>query len=243
MSVADHLTRCAWFDALEAPHRALLLGSARLVQAMPGQCLARAGDEARYWFGVVHGILKMYVIDSTGNETTLFCLCAGEWGGEGSILTQEPRRYHLVALTPSTVCQVPASTFRRLCAESLAFNQFLLTNMNKHMGVFVGILQATRLLGPELRVAQCLLLLAGAREQAEASIDIRQHDLAQVSGLSRQRTNAALGALKQLGLVKVLPSGSLEVRPLALQNYVAGCDGAAAAGAMQGVDPEVDSAP
>ncbi len=220
--VPDFLQRTDWFHGLEAPHRRLLLSSVTEVNVAAGECLARAGEDSRHWIGVVHGILKMYVTDADGGETTLFCLCEGEWGGEGSILKREPRRYNLVALTPSTVCMVPATTFWTLQAESLPFNQFLLSNMNKHMGVFVGILQATRLLRPEFRVAQCLLLLAGSKDSAEACIDIRQHDLAQMSGLSRQRTNAALGTLRRLNLVKVRPQGRLTMDPLAVQDFVAG---------------------
>jgi CRP-like cAMP-binding protein len=198
------LDEAPWFTALPPHLQELTRRTAEEKTAGPGETLARAGDPSSHWFGVVQGFVQMYVTGMDGTETTLYCLRQGEWGGEGSLLKRETRRYHLVALTPSRVCLVPAATFHVLHAESLAFNHFLVSNMNDRMAVFIGMLEASRLLAPELRVAKCLLMLAQGRRAGDAApLCIPQHELALICGLSRQRTNMALRALKRKNLVRV----------------------------------------
>lgn len=155
-----------------------------------------------HWYGLMQGFLQMYVLGADGAETTLYCLREGQWGGEGSLLKKELRRYDLRSLTPSRVFMVPAQTFETLRRSSIEFNQFLCDIMNERMGVFVGMLEASRLLGPELRVARGLLMLAGHQAGDAQELLIPQHELALICGLSRQRVNMAISELKRLGLVR-----------------------------------------
>lgn len=190
--------------------------------AAAGEYIARAGAPCTDWYGLVQGFLQMYVTGAGGSETTLYCLREGEWGGEGSLLKGEPRRYDLRALTPVRLCTIPFKTFELLRNSSIEFNHFLCEIMNARMGVFVGILEASRLLGPEMRVARTLMMLADGQVSNAQEISIPQHQLALMCGLSRQRVNMALSTLKQSGLVRSERSwGFVSVHVPRLRNYVA----------------------
>jgi len=196
------LQRWPWYAALPADLQRLVQETTTERTAAAGEYIARAGEPCLHWYGLLQGFLQMYVLGAEGSETTLYCLSEGQWGGEGSLLKKELRRYDLRALTPSRIYMVPVATFDALRQSSIAFNQFLCEIMNERMGIFVGMLEASRLLGPDLRVARGLLMLAGNVAGQARGIAIPQHELALICGLSRQRVNMSISEFRRAGLVR-----------------------------------------
>jgi CRP/FNR family transcriptional regulator, cyclic AMP receptor protein len=217
----EFLESSEWYAALTGDLQQLVYTTATQSHCLPGDCIVSMGEPSLHWLGVIDGFLKMSIMDSEGNEAVLYCLCKDEWGGEGSLLKKEMRRYSVIAMTPSTVCTIPFHTFNKLCAESLSFNQFLVKNTNNRMSVFIGMLQAARLSSPEYRVACCLLMLARGHDAHLIPLDISQYDIALISGLSRQRTNAALQVLKCKKLIHAQHYGHLIVDSSAVEQYLA----------------------
>lgn len=215
------LEKWQWYRALPDDLRTLTLETAVERTAAPGEYIARAGEPCMHWYGLMRGFLQMYVVSSDGAETTLYCLREGEWGGDGSLLKKESRRYDLRALTAAHLCMIPADTFETLRHSSIEFNHFLCDIMNQRMGVFVGMLEASRLLSPEKRVARGLLMLTDSKGEDAQELSLPQHELALICGLSRQRVNVALGILRQEGLVCHEPgTGILVVDVARLRNYL-----------------------
>lgn len=64
-----------------------------------------------------------------------------------------PRRYHVVALRPTTLLCLPLPLFATLRETSLAFNQFLVLHLNMRLGQAMTI-EAGRTQSTEHRVAQ-----------------------------------------------------------------------------------------
>ncbi len=220
-SLQEFLQGWDWFSALPDALRHLVLDTASIRSATAGEYIARAGEPSTHWYGLIHGFLQMYVLGSGGGETTLHCMREGEWGGEGSLLKKELRRYDLRALTASRLCLIPAQTFEVLRQTSIEFNHFLCDNMNERMGKFVGMLEASRLRSPETLLAQALLMLADHKVEGTQELLIPQQELALICGLSRQRVNAAISVFKRLGLVfSESQKGALIVRVPDLRRYV-----------------------
>lgn len=220
-SLREFLERWPWYSALSAELRALVLNTVSERTAGPGDYIARSGEPSTHWYGLIRGFLQMYVVGSDGAETTLYCMREGEWGGDGSLLKREMRRYDLRSLTPSQLCLIPAETFEALRQSSIAFNHFLCEIMNERMGAFVGMLEASRLRAPEMRLARALLMLANPRGGGSQELSIPQHELALICGLSRQRVNAALSEFKRQGLVRSESQKSaLIIDMLRLRSYV-----------------------
>ncbi len=78
----------------------------------------------------------------------------------------------------------------------MAFNRFLLVQLNERLGQFIAMVEHDRLLGPDARLARGLaglfnpLLYPGIGP----TLPISQEELGQLVGLSRQRVNRALQA-------------------------------------------------
>lgn len=213
--------RWPWFHGLPADLRTLLLRTTTERLAAPGDYIGRAGEPCLHWYGLLQGFLQMYVLGPDGSETTLYCLREGQWGGEGSLLKKELRRYDLRALTPAHIFMVPVATFETLRQSSIGFNHFLCDCMNERMGTFVGMLEASRLLGPEMRVAKGLLMLANDATGQAQELSIPQHELALICGLSRQRVNMAISEFRRCALVRNdVHKGILLVDVPRLRSYV-----------------------
>jgi CRP/FNR family cyclic AMP-dependent transcriptional regulator len=186
-----------------------------------GDYVCRKGEPVEHWIGILEGLVKMSSLSPAGKLTTFTGLPAGAWFGEGSLLKNEPRKYDVVALRASRVVLMPRATFNMLLDGSIAFNRFLLVQLNERLGQFIGQVEFDRLLNVEARIARCLaamfnpLLYPGTG----AKLQISQEEIGYLSDLSRQRVNQALKALEQAGLLRV-EYGALVVLDLAgLRNY------------------------
>ena len=167
--------------------------------------IAHQGDMSDHWVGVVEGLVKLSLVDRSGNAATLLGLPQGSWFGEGSVLKHEPRRYDIIALRQCRIAFMPETSFRWLMETSLAFNRFLVTQLNERLAHFIGTLAHERLMDPDARVAQVLALMFNPHlhPATETRLEISQEELGALAGISRQRVNRALHLLEAAGLLKV----------------------------------------
>jgi CRP-like cAMP-binding protein len=186
-----------------------------------GGFVARMGQPVVHWIGVIDGLLKMSVATADGKISTLTGVNVGGWFGEGSLIKKEPRRYDMVALRPSRVALVPYETFEWLRATSMPFAHYLHNLMNARLSLFIGMLEYGRLLEPDERVARCVATLFNADLYPDPKpfVDLRQHEIALLSGLARSRVNISLKRLQQCGLIRVEPRGLTVLDLDGLRNF------------------------
>jgi CRP/FNR family transcriptional regulator, cyclic AMP receptor protein len=204
-SLTDLLAASSWAQELSSAERAALQGEI-IERAYPaGAYVCRKGEPVEHWVGVIEGLLKLSNVSRDGKAATLTGIPALGWFGEGSMLKTESRRYDVVALRASRVALVPRAAFERLLDSSIAFNRFLLMQLNERLAYFISMLEHERLLEPDARVARCLaglfnpILYPGVGRR----LAISQEELGYLSGVSRQRANQALQVLEKAGLVRI----------------------------------------
>jgi CRP/FNR family transcriptional regulator, cyclic AMP receptor protein len=214
-SLDDLLAASVWARELEPPtlRRVRCELAERLVPA--GSYVCRKGEPVEHWIGVIQGLVKISSVSPEGRAVTFTGITEGGWFGEGSVLRCEPWRYDAVALRDSRVALMPRATFFRLLDGSIAFNRFLLNQLNERLALFIAIIESDRLLEPDAHVARCLaglfnpLLYPGIGER----LQISQEEIGYLTGLSRQRVNQALQALEKAGLLEA-QYGAVIVRDL-----------------------------
>ena len=186
-----------------------------------GGYVCRKGEPVEHWIGIVEGLVKMAGLSATGKLTTFTGLPAGAWFGEGSLLKDEPRRYDVVALRDSVVALMPRATFSALLDENIAFNRFLLLQLNERLGQFIGQIEHDRLLSVEARVARCLAAMFNPYLYPATAmrLTLSQEEIGYLSDLSRQRVNQALKALEQARLVEVAYGGIVVLDLPGLRNF------------------------
>ncbi len=90
-------------ESVSTPHRLAV-----------GETLFRQGDPGDALYVFLSGRLEVHVDLPGGRKYSLHALSAGDLVGELSILTGQPRGATVVALEPTEVLGIPASTFRRV---------------------------------------------------------------------------------------------------------------------------------
>ena len=201
----DLLAASLWTRDLDADTRARIGAELAERRVPAGGYVCRKGEPVEHWVGVIEGLLKLSNVSPSGKAVTLTGVPALGWFGEGSLLKDEPRRYDAVALRDSRVALMPRATFQWLLDTSIAFNRFLLMQLNERLALFISMLEHERLLDTDARVARCLaslfnpILYPGVGQR----IAISQEEIGFLSGVSRQRVNQALQVLEKEGLVAV----------------------------------------
>jgi len=194
-----------WARALKADDLARVEAETVTRLCAAGTLVCRKGEAVEAWIGVVDGLVKMANVSPEGKPTSFLGVGSGGWFGEGSLLKNEPRRYDIIALRESVIAFMPRPTFMWLLDTSMPFNRFLLTQLNERLGQFIGMVEHERLLGPDARLARQLAALFNPHlyPGIGPALPISQDEIAQLAGLSRQRTNQALQRLEQAGLLRI----------------------------------------
>ena len=220
-TLREMLAAAPWARALPDERLARIEADTLVRDCAAGSLVCRRGERVEHWIGVVEGLVKMASASASGKPASFTGIGAGGWFGEGSLLKDEARRYDIVALRDSRIAYMPRATFMALLDESMAFNRYLLMQLNERLGQFIGLVEQDRLLGPDARLARGLaalfnpLLYPGDR----STLPISQEELGQLVGLSRQRVNQSLRVLEREGLLRV-EYGSVTVLDLArLRDY------------------------
>lgn len=198
------LRRSQWGQALseEEMQRALAGTVERSFAA--GAFICMKGEAVTHWMGIVDGLGKMASHWTSGKTTSLTGISTGAWFGEGSLLKEEPRRYDVMAIRETRVAFMSRGTFLWLLDHSIAFNRFMITQLNERLGQFIGMMENERMLDIDTRIARVLAALFNPvlYPGTNRLLQISQEELGYLAGVSRQRANQGLKVLEEAGLVR-----------------------------------------
>jgi CRP-like cAMP-binding protein len=197
------LRRTIWGQAL-SPEDFARVREGTVERTIPGDgFVCRKGEPVDHWFGVIEGLAKMSSDWASGKTASYTGIAAGGWFGEGSMLKAEPRRYDVIALRDTRVACMRRETFHWLLDHSIAFNRFIINQINERLGLFIGLLESERLMDIDARVARAVAALFHPVLQPgmELCISISQEEIGYLAGVSRQRVNRALQTLEQAGFL------------------------------------------
>lgn len=205
-----------WFHLLANDERLRAAEDLKIAEAAPGDFVCRMGRPVTYWFGVVDGLLKMSADNAQGQTMTFAGVPPGGWFGEGTALKRESYRYNIQPLRKSLVAGLHVDTFHWLLDHSIAFNRFIMNQLNERLGQFIAAREIDRMANPDIRVARSLATLFNPVLYPNVGqvLRITQQELAYLVGLSRQRVNEALTTLADQNAIRV-EYGGLRVLDLA----------------------------
>lgn len=199
----------AWARQLGERELHTVLRSSEQARFRNDEAVVRHGDEARHWVGLMDGVLVQQVVGANGKAASLTAAPSGAWFGEGTLLRRGAWQYNALSRRDTLVALVPIEVFEELMATSLQFNQYIARLMNNRLSHFMGLLANERLTSTESRLAHTLASLFDPQLYPARAplLRIRQADIAQLAGISRQRANVALKSLAAQGLVSVEREG------------------------------------
>ena len=201
----SELAEIPWLAGLDDHARARAEQALVVGDTPAGDYICRVGRPVTYWFGLLDGLLKMSNDDSMGPVITFTGVAPGGWFGEGTVLKREHYRYNIQTLRKSRVAGLPVETFHWLLDHSIAFNRFVMNQLNERLGQFIAAREIDRINNPDLRVARNLAALFHPLLYPNVGgvLRITQQELAYLVGLSRQRVNEALSTLAARGWIQI----------------------------------------
>ncbi|HSV47069.1 MAG TPA: Crp/Fnr family transcriptional regulator [Ramlibacter sp.] len=201
----DRLLESPWARHLDAAQLSRVDRDTQVLRYPAGAVVCLEGVAAQHWVGVLDGMVKVDTVSADGRGTTFIGVSTGGWLGEGSLLKRELRPYEVIALRDSWIALMPLETFEWLFETSLAFNHFLVRQLNARLGQFVAIVESCRMQTPTAQVAVCVADLFNPALCSATSdvLRISQEEIARLCGMSRQVAHRALHELEQAGLVRM----------------------------------------
>jgi CRP/FNR family cyclic AMP-dependent transcriptional regulator len=171
-----------------------------------GQVLFFEGDDGRDVYIVLEGVVKLVTTAASGQQVILDLVTAGSLLGELSAIDGQPRSASAEAVTPIDVLMVRIEEFTKfLECQPRAATELL--------GVVAARLRASSQRQLEFgssdaltRLCRCLLVMVDRfgdqDDDPSVRLPIAQHDLAKLTGLSREAVVKGLRRLRELGWVE-----------------------------------------
>jgi CRP/FNR family cyclic AMP-dependent transcriptional regulator len=208
----DRLHDAPWARHLTDEQWVRVERETQVVEFTAGTVVCQKGAPAQHWVGVLDGMVKVETVSPDGRSTTFIGVSSGGWLGEGSVLKRELRPYEVVTLRDSWIALMPMKTFDWLFETSLAFNHFLVHQLNARLGQFVAVVESCRMQSTTAQVAVCVAELFNPALCSATSdaLRISQEEIARLCGLSRQIANRALHELQAAGFIR-MQYGSIHV--------------------------------
>lgn len=203
--------RSGWWERLQPLEKARVASEVGYQSVPAGQALQPLGETAQHWIGLMSGLAKFTVTTTSGKPLVYSGVGAGGWFGEGTLMRLGVWRYQAQAIRTCELALVPRETFLWLLERNIAFNHYLLQQLNDRLELMTLQALDDQQSGAESIVARTLRHLfhplAGANGGA---LKVTQSEIGQLCHLSRQRVNQAFQRLEADGVLH-LRYGGVEI--------------------------------
>jgi CRP/FNR family cyclic AMP-dependent transcriptional regulator len=195
----DVLSQLGWLARQPAGFREEVLQRAVPAKFGAGDVVYRLGDPIGGIYGVVSGALVASVAPPRALPQILHVLTPGDWTGEGSFLSREPRRIELRSVLDTQVAYLPLDAMDQMAARDPSamrnFVQILMMNLDIVLHAFHDLQDPDE----HRRVARALRRIAAVEH---APIPLAQAALGLLANVSRKTVNAALQRFAKAGWIR-----------------------------------------
>ena len=168
-----------------------------------GSVIVFEDDPGDSLFVVREGRVKVVLIGEDGREVILGVLGVGEHFGELSLIDEQPRSAHVIAMEDTDLLVLRSDDFRRRVEASPAVAWSLLQELSRRLRRADGKIHGLALLDVPGRIAR--LLLDFAEETGGTSIDkpLTHQTIAHMIGASRETVSRTMRDFQNQGWITV----------------------------------------
>jgi CRP/FNR family cyclic AMP-dependent transcriptional regulator len=168
-------------------------GSVILFEDDPGDAL----------YVVLSGQVKVVLIGEDGREVILSMLKVGDFFGEMSLIDDQPRSAHVIAVDDAGLLVLRRDDFRACLEESPRIALGLLQALSRRLRRADDKIGGLVLLDVNGRVARLLLELADEHDGQTIPRKVTHHTIAQMIGSSRETVSRTIRDLADKGFIRV----------------------------------------
>jgi CRP-like cAMP-binding protein len=213
----EAISRSRWFAALPPLVRHELLRAMVARRYRGGDAIFTQGEEARDWLACASGCVRL-AQELGGRPSTLALVGPGRWFGDAPLAHAPPRGQDAWAHGETVVLAVGRESLRAILVAHPALYEALLGLQALRMRQLVSLVGDLNRLTLRARLAKHLAHLMrhhgtasdGSRE-VRLAIRLRQDQLAELLGCSRQRVNEQLAQITREELIR-REAGCLVIR-------------------------------
>ncbi|MFO0676530.1 MAG: Crp/Fnr family transcriptional regulator [Polyangiaceae bacterium] len=202
----EFLSAGRWFGGLCAEFREALSAAAVSRTLVPGERLFSRGDAPSGIYAVVEGGVRITATAESGKELLFAVVEPPMWFGEISVFDRKPRTHDAIAAEKTTLVHVSQEDLEAILARTPTWWRELATLATWKLRLtFLAVEDGALPLAE--RLARRLVLAAESygewKDRSNREVDLKQEQLAAMTGTSRQTVNQALKELESKGLVRL----------------------------------------
>ena len=203
MSNAPFLSTVPLFKGL-APHELSRFAEVTREKTFPrGSVILFENDPGDALFIVRLGRVKVVLVGDDGREVILGVLGVGEHFGELSLIDDQPRSAHVIAMEDSSLLVLRREDFRRRVEETPAVAWSLMIELSRRLRRADDKIGGLVLLDVPGRIARLLLDSADADDSDLLARPLTHQTIANMIGASRETVSRAMKAFQDGGLIGV----------------------------------------
>jgi CRP-like cAMP-binding protein len=203
MSVVTALQAIPLFKHLADDELARIAGLARRRKHPKGSVILFEDDPGDALYVVIEGQVKVVLIGEDGREVILATLGNGDFFGEMSLIDDQPRSAHVIAMEASNLLVLRRDDFQRCLDETPRIALGLLRALTRRLRLADSKIGGLVLLDVTGRVARLLLEMADENDGVEISKKVTHHQIAQMIGSSRETVSRTMRTLADENLIAV----------------------------------------
>ncbi len=168
-----------------------------------GGVILMQGDPGDALYLIAGGQVKVVLIGEDGREVILSVLGPGSFFGEMSLLDNEPRSAHVVAMEDAVLLQLRRDDFQARLRSSPDVAISLLRELSRRLRRADDTIGSLALRDVNGRIAHLLLELADEEGGDRIARRLTHATIAQMVGASRETVSRTLRALANAGILRV----------------------------------------
>lgn len=203
MSIVSILQRVPLFGQLGPAELQRVVDVARERSYPKNSVILFEDDPGDALYVVATGQVKVVLIGEDGREVILSVMGPGEFFGEMSLLDDEPRSAHVIAMEDSALAVLRREDFESLLTQTPQIALTLLREMSRRLRRADEKVGSLVLLDVQGRVARLLLDMAGEEGGERITRRLTHHTIAQMIGSSRETVSRTMRDLADKGMIAV----------------------------------------
>jgi CRP/FNR family cyclic AMP-dependent transcriptional regulator len=203
MTTVDFLCTVPLFSAIDREELERLAEVTREKQYPKGSIIVFEDDPGDSLFVVREGRVKVVLVAEDGREVILGVLGVGEHFGELSLIDEQPRSAHVIAMEDSTLLVLRREDFKRRVEVTPQLAWALLLELSRRLRRADGKIGGLVLLDVPGRIARLLLDAAGDVGGDTIDKPLTHQTIAQMIGASRETVSRAMSDFQVAGLITV----------------------------------------
>ena len=215
MQTSDFLATVPLFSRLDEVELARFVEVTREKHYPKGSVILFEDDPGDSLYVVREGRVKVVLVGEDGREVILGMLGVGEHFGELSLIDDQPRSAHVIALEDSLLLVLRRDDFRRRVDASPQIAWSLLIELSRRLRRADGKIGGLVLLDVPGRIARLLLDFAEENDGTKIEKPLTHQTIAQMIGASRETVSRAMRAFQDDGWI------SVERRAISIANRAA----------------------